>query len=279
MNYEEKLATVVLKLGKDGYCVKRQNIFKNGELHDALLVEATDTAYAVFYIDRIIDGTPDDIVTYIEHAMLNGNVPDIRLDDPEYVLKHIYIGLQRTSDEPITKRPSPFEDIDEYLCIRQIEQDGFLYAKLPEGSLWADLTNEELWNRAYENVCSGTSIRTIEDVIFGIAKKNGAQMVPETSISPIPIYVVTDRDMNRGAAAILNRQAIKDFAEKHEIDKIIMLPSSVHEVLILPYNSESMDELSEMVKDVNLSTTVPEDWLGDKAYLIDVKDYLNNATI
>jgi hypothetical protein len=279
MNYEEKLATVVLELGKKGYCVKRQNIFKNGELRDALLVEATDTAYAVFFIDRIIGGTPDEIAAYIEHAMLNNDAPDIRLDDPEYVLKHIYIGLQRASDEPVTKRPSPFEDIDEYLCIRQVEQNGVLCAKLPAGSLWADLTEEELWSKAYENVCNDTIIRTIEDVIFGIAEKNGVQIAPETSISPIPIYIVTGNNTNKGAAAILNRQAIKDFAEKHEADKIIMLPLSVHEVLILPYNSESMDELSGMVKDINLSTVALEDQLGNKAYLIDVKDYVNNATI
>ena len=50
-----------------------------------------------------------------------------------------------------------------------------------------------------------------------------------------------------------------------------MLPSSIHEMLILPYNeSINMDDLSFMVADVNATQVEPEERLTDRAYLIEL---------
>lgn len=84
-------------------------------------------------------------------------------------------------------------------------------------------------------------------------------------------YVVTNRAKYRGASAILDKAVLKAFGKKHKIKKLAVLPSSIHEMLILPYNeSINMDDLSFMVADVNATQVEPEERLTDRAYLIEL---------
>ena len=52
------------------------------------------------------------------------NIIDIAINfnDPEWILKHITIALQRTSDADLVKRPCDLEGIEQYLIVRG-EQD------------------------------------------------------------------------------------------------------------------------------------------------------------
>jgi hypothetical protein len=51
-----------------------------------------------------------------------------------------------------------------------------------------------------------------------------------------------------------------------------MLPSSIHEVIIIPYIDSSMtiEEFSSMVSEINNTQVSPEERLTDKAYLINI---------
>ena len=64
---------------------------------------------------------------------------------------------------------------------------------------------------------------------------------------------------------------LKEFGKKHNIKKLVVLPSSIHEMLIMPYNdSINMNDLSFMVADVNANQVEPEERLTDRAYLIEL---------
>ena len=85
------------------------------------------------------------------------------------------------------------------------------------------------------------------------------------------LYVVTNRAKYRGASAILDKTVLKEFGKKHNIKKLVVLPSSIHEMLIMPYNdSINMNDLSFMVADVNANQVEPEERLTDRAYLIEL---------
>lgn len=74
---------------------------------------------------------------------------------------------------------------------------------------------------------------------------------------------------SNGAAAILNRKALEKFGKERGIEKLVVLPSSVHEMILLPYEEEmDMWEMSEMVKQVNFSEVEPTERLTDRAYLV-----------
>ena len=49
----------------------------------------------------------------------------------------------------------------------------------------------------------------------------------------------------------------------------MVLPSSIHEMLILPYQGDmNLNDLSAIVREVNVVQVEPEERLADTAYLI-----------
>ena len=82
-----------------------------------------------------------------------------------------------------------------------------------------------------------------------------------------PLYVLSNRSNINGAAAILYQGALKNFANQLDQD-LIILPSSIHEVLLLPYDETTdINTLNEMVISINQSEVPPEDQLSNQIYL------------
>ena len=76
-----------------------------------------------------------------------------------------------------------------------------------------------------------------------------------------------------GAACLLYDDLLKDFSEKHASDFYI-LPSSVHEVLLLPAEGRKEDEsLSAMVREVNRTQLSAEEFLSDHVYYYSRKEH------
>lgn len=87
-----------------------------------------------------------------------------------------------------------------------------------------------------------------------------------------PLYVMTNREGIRGAAAVLYKGALKSFAKKRGSD-LIILPSSVHEVLLLPYtDGTDFRQLKDMVECVNRTEVSEEEVLSDHVYLYSRKE-------
>lgn len=85
------------------------------------------------------------------------------------------------------------------------------------------------------------------------------------------LYILTNNQGINGASYIVYEDIISDFAKTHDTD-LFILPSSIHEILLLPVE-DSMDkeELVEMVKEIN-SYAVPDlDYLSDNVYFYDRK--------
>lgn len=81
-----------------------------------------------------------------------------------------------------------------------------------------------------------------------------------------PLYVLTNRSGVNGACAMLYPKVLKDFASQLNQD-LVILPSSIHEVLLLPYEETiSFQELSDMVTQINQAEVPVEDRLSNHVY-------------
>ena len=80
------------------------------------------------------------------------------------------------------------------------------------------------------------------------------------------MYVLTVENNLNGAGAVLYKDLLKGFADRMENDFYI-LPSSVHEMILLPSFTDDVESLSKMVKEVNATQLKPEDVLSDHAYV------------
>ena len=171
----------------------------------------------------------------------------------EYVEEHIFIGLQRSGQEEIEKQNTEFDGIEKYLYFRiNTEGDAFITAKVNQ-SYWekAEVSVQEAWSLAEKNINMAT------------------MLFPNQT----PFYVVTNKSEYRGASAILNKKMLSEFGRKYNINKVVVIPSSIHEMLILSADIlelERMEELTKMVQDVNANEVLVREQLSDRAYILDI---------
>ncbi|MBR4759236.1 MAG: hypothetical protein IK078_03695, partial [Lachnospiraceae bacterium] len=92
----------------------------------------------------------------------------------------------------------------------------------------------------------------------------GLADIPE---GEIPMYVMSNRVRQNGAATMAYPDALADFAEK--VGKsLYIIPSSIHEVLLIP-EAGHMGGLNSMVQEVNRSELNPKEVLADHVYYYD----------
>ena len=190
--------------------------------------------------------------------------PD-NLLDRNWIRDHLTIALQRESDEKLTKKLADFAEIEKYLILMFDGPDESYSIKVTPGLLAnAGFPEDEAWRAAESNLEQSFQIFTLQSMLSDIIE----QISGSEGEDKLQIYVVTTACRAKGAAAILCRDKMIEFMEKHEAEKLVILPSSIHEALIIPYhNYMDIDYFSQMVKEINASHVAPEEQLADRAYL------------
>lgn len=99
------------------------------------------------------------------------------------------------------------------------------------------------------------------------------ETLQESSEMPT-FFVVTNTERVDGAGVIFYPEFMDNMGELLGNDFFI-LPSSIHEMLILPDDGQvDAEMLKEMVKEVNATQVAPEERLTDEVYHYDMKDHV-----
>jgi hypothetical protein len=80
------------------------------------------------------------------------------------------------------------------------------------------------------------------------------------------MYVLTNNIRMNGAACITYPEVLKNFAREQESD-LYIIPSSVHEVILIPVQHWEKSKLDEMVVEVNENELDPVEILSDHVYI------------
>lgn len=173
----------------------------------------------------------------------------------------------------------PDLDLAIIFCLSLSKSEDHLFSALIHKShqkLW-NLSTEDLFNAANSNTprLFPARIQSLMDVIKEIAGKASDAEIKEedwdgffepSPLSP-PMYVLTNSHGAHGAACMFYEGILKDFAERTGGD-LIILPSSIHEVLLIPYSNHiSYEELAKTVFSINQEEVAKEDRLSNHIYL------------
>ncbi len=102
----------------------------------------------------------------------------------------------------------------------------------------------------------------------------GGGMMPEMDPADEQLFVASVPSNEHGAGVIAYPNFFEDAAEKLGGD-FYVLPSSIHEVLLVRDNGEmSVNDLEDMVRSVNASEVRPEEQLTDHVYHYDAKEHV-----
>ncbi len=111
-------------------------------------------------------------------------------------------------------------------------------------------------------------IRPMASILKEIANQQGeSSYTVEVDWSDIPIYVVTNKEKLNGANVILYSEIQKTLQQAFP-DGYYILPSSVHEMLVVPSNKLDPLQLLYTVAEINKTEVAAEDVLADDVFVI-----------
>lgn len=140
--------------------------------------------------------------------------------------------------------------------------------------MWG-ITKEQLHKDAMQAaharspVCLYDMEEVMAESIFSVKPENLFNREEPLDIGFVPIYILTNQDKLNGASVSAQEGVLEKVAELLGTNYYV-LPSSIHELLILPDNgSMQLSELEAMVREVNATQVAPEDRLSDKVQYYD----------
>ncbi len=136
-----------------------------------------------------------------------------------------------------------------------------------------DVSLDEVIDKATDNDLKITEPRLIPmdkviDSMRATYEIDQESFLPEDDDRMIPMYVLSTTDKVNGAK-LINQQEILDEISDYLHANLIILPSSIHEAIVIPMDTSTMDlnELSMMVKSINSEVVSKTDVLSDHPYV------------
>ena len=177
-------------------------------------------------------------------------------------------------DDAVIKRDAAAYGFDGLVVVPVMELEtigeGMAISKIVGDMLreWA-VDEDTVFEDALANMENDYIICNLNDMMMKIMGLGEApeptSEIPEELGEP-PVILVSNRNMMCGAAAIIPATAklIKRFPLGYTV-----VPSSIHEVLVIPNGQMSDEELNGMVRDVNANVLAEADYLSDDVYVFE----------
>jgi len=86
-------------------------------------------------------------------------------------------------------------------------------------------------------------------------------------ITPLeyPVVLVTNKDLVYGAGQLMNKSALREVSDIFKKD-LYILPSSIHEIMVVPAQEIKLEILRQMLKEGNQTVVSADEYLSDNIY-------------
>lgn len=197
------------------------------------------------------------------------NMPEIDLDilfDKEYFSKHVFpMILNANTKETIQGLDIIYRKMDCFLVLFYIIVEEFGIMKISNFFLdKVHVTEEEMVKFAFENLEENLVVQTINETISELRGTSFLQREMESYEDKM--YVITIKGKLYGASVIMLPKTY-EILSQYLGEKFIILPSSIHECIAVPYEENQLEELVDMVRCVNCEAVEEVDKLSDHIYL------------
>lgn len=254
---------------------------KNGvELNTITIGSPSSLIRPIIYIDDIIEEAEiigkdvDYVIGNIVRLYKEHKAPDINvelLSNREYILNNLRLAIERSCEaEEFVRRPSRFEGIDEYLLITmEIGSDEIGSVRVSKRILEeAGITEAEAYEKADANNAENAEFQSLLGVVKKLMSADEMASLELPEIHEKEPLIVTNKTRVKGAGVILNQTVLDNLFAHFGKDEFLMIPCSINEVIVMPYDGSPIELFNETVRQVNSTEVRPEEQLADQAYLI-----------
>lgn len=283
MNYQQFLSGIRTELSSrvtPGATLKIQTITKNNGTHyDGLIIlqpgsNIAPTIYLTPYYHRYLEGVPmediyDDILITYRRYLPEADFDIGMFVDFKRACSHIIMRLVNREYNETLLADIPHIDHHDlaivFYCLVYADSEN-------QGSILIHNSHMCMWN-------------TTTEELYRLARQNTPQLLPHKVIpmkellkthplahlldlDEIPMYILTNRYKTNGAAVILYEDLLTQLSDQFE-QSIILLPSSIHEWILIPVDEFDPKELgyySQVVREVNATQVADDEVLSEHAY-------------
>lgn len=255
----------------------------NGVLYCGLSFRGKDTVQPVIYLDdfykRFEAGVNiDDIVNQVVDIYVSNQINDIdigSITDFEAVKDRIVVAIYNTESnaEKLSGIPhKEFKDLSIYyrvdIPLNDKEGMGSMIVNEHIMKLW-DISTEKLDAIAWINTkrMYPAKLMSMFEVLQELCGGEIDEM--QDCLAKPTMYVLSNTNKLNGAVYIADEDALDMVADELD-DDYVVLPSSRHEVIIVPLSQISDDDytyLKDMVYEINRKEVDAEDVLSDNIYI------------
>ena len=255
----------------------------NGVLYCGLSFRGVDSVQPVIYLDdfyeRFEKGTNmDDIVNQVVEIYVSNRITDIdigAITDFESVKDRIVVAIYNTeaNAEKLFGIPhKEYKDLSVYyrvdVPINEKEGMGSMIVNEHIMKLW-NISTDELDEIAWSNTkrIYPPKLMSMFEILHELC--GGGMDEMQDCLAKPTMYVLSNINKVNGAVYIADKDALNMVADELDDDYVI-LPSSRHEVIIVPLSQISDDDytyLKDMVYEINRKEVDAEDVLSDNIYI------------
>ena len=210
----------------------------------------------------------DELLRMVNMAMEKKLDVDIELIlQKDYIIEHCISCIRHQTDDDRAVKWPVFGDLEEIVRIRLGDNSNgvSMTVTVHQGILDnAGMTADELRMYARRNLKEEVSIKSMTEIM---CEMMGAEQASEMGLTGFDdvMYVATNKSRIGGAAVMLLDDVLDEFCKTHGLEKIYIIPSSLHEVILVsPMMGE--DEVNSMIVDVNRTQVDEWDRLSDHVY-------------
>jgi hypothetical protein len=128
-------------------------------------------------------------------------------------------------------------------------------------------SEEDILHDAMENMKDDYIITPMEEILKEQLEELGIADIAE--LAELSMYVLYNRQRLFGAGLVMVPNVMREAAELMGCDNIVIIPSSVHETMLIPCEEGQTDfnELKRIIGEVNQNSLEEEEILSDHPYL------------
>ncbi len=279
--------------------VETQIIIKNNglKLEGIFIKQSGKLVSPTFYIEDLYDeycngADIDCIVNKVIDGFETRNIPADEIckfmSDFMLVKEKVVFKIINFDDNQDLLKEVPYRKVLDLAVVYYCRID---YPEIGRGTITIKNENIEMWNvseedlyeAAFENAnkylpCSIMPMHTVlgqyvEDNFTEELKEQENQFIEKIN-SDVNLYVMTNNEKSFGAATMFYENVLENFAmQLHK--NLYILPSSIHEVLLLPVEDKDdykTMQLQEMVFEVNNTQVMLEERLSYNVYFYNLEN-------